>query len=202
MKLILPNNNDINGIVHYIQSVDRNKAGNYVKIENSTLQVDYLDWRSAEALIRYDLYKSEGQSNWCSQDIPSSYFILSFFKYSVEITNYTFITRNYNIDHFPKNWKVEGANDGINWQYIDHETDQSDLSQLSVMKTYKVKSPGRYKYFKFEHNGTNSRGFNFFCLGKVDIFGKLYGARSDKECTSKRKGKENKLLIFILIVLE
>ena len=201
MKLILPNSNDINGIVHYIQATYRNKAGNLVKIENSTHQVDGNNWRSAEALIRYDLYKSEGQSNWCSENMPSSYFILSFSRHSVEITNYTFITRNFLSSDFPKNWKVEGSNDPLNWQYIDHETDQNDLNQLSVTKTFKVRSPGRYKYFKFTHNGTNSVGNKFFCLGKIDIFGVLYNKGSDRDCTCKRKLRENKLSMFIFIVL-
>lgn len=202
MKLILPDNDDINGIIHYMQTIYGSKVQSLVKMENSTVQVDYMRWRDAEALIRYDLYKSEGPSNWCSENKPNSYFILSFSRHLIEMTNYTFITRNANeADDFPANWKVEGSNNKNDWQYIDHKTSQSALRQLSVMKTFKVQKPGKYKYFKFEHNGTGSGGRNFFCLGKIDVFGKLYGILPDKECSCMYKGRECKLILSLFHII-
>ena len=146
MKLILPNGNDLVGVIHYLQTIHKNNHNEYIKTEQSSQQIDDAKWGSSDALINYNLYKVEGQSNWCSQHIQDSSFTIKFPRNSVMITNYTFLTRNIDVQNFPVNWKVEGSN-GEGWTYIDHKYNYLELRGLSLIRTFNVKSPGKYKYF-------------------------------------------------------
>ena len=202
MKLFLPKGNDLTGIIHYLQIRYKNNAKNLVKTQNSTQQFDELNWGSSDVLINYELYASIGQNNWCSQRFDNSYFILYFPKNFVKIMNYTFVNRNYNKLNFPVNWKVEGSNNGNNWEYIDHRKDYRELNDLGVMKTFQVNSPGKYQYFRFMQNGTNYNSQLYFTLGKIDIFGMLFGVVDD-ECrySNKRISLTKKSLIFMQLII-
>ena len=198
MKVIEQFDNDFNGVIHYLQAVYRGKASQLVNIQHSSQQISSNEWGPSQSLINYSLVKAECQSNWCSESIENSNFTIKFTKHSIDITRYTFITRNILSAEFPMNWKVEGSNDDVTWEYIDHRLMQTDMSEVAKKKTYEVLGPGRYKYFRFVHNGTNSDGHWHFCLGKVDIFGKLYGVNDT--CRQSYKRKESKLYILLLIL--
>ena len=200
MKQILPAGDDLVGIIHYLQIRHKNNQNEYIKINQSSRQDDSSNWGSTDVLINYNLSKVEGQSNWCSQQIKNSNFTIFFPKNSVMITNYTFLTRNTDVQNFPSNWKVEGSNGG-EWTYIDHKINYLNLKGLSLMKTFSVQRPGKYKYFRFVQNGTNSNGRDYFSLGKVDIFGKLYDVNEAKECTIKYKREKSNLSTLIQILL-
>ena len=111
MKLIEQFDNDINGVIHYLQAVYRDKASQLVNIQHSSLQIDPNNWGPSQSLINYSLVKAEGPSNWCSQNIENSKFTIIFSRHSIDITKYTLITRNTGSGDFPKNWKVEESND-------------------------------------------------------------------------------------------
>ena len=202
IKQFLPNGDDLIGIIHYLTIRYKNNAKNFVKTQNSSQQFDYVNWGSSDVLINYELYSSIGPSNWCSENDKDSFFILHFPKNSVKITNYTFVNRNHDKRNFPENWKVEGSNDGDDWEYIDHRIDYKELNDLGVMKTFQVNNPGKYKYFKFTQNGTNYSNQLYFTLGKVDIFGLLFGV-NDKfcRCSCKRIGSIPNTLFFVQLIM-
>lgn len=200
VKTILPKGDDVVGIIHYIQSNYKNR-NNFIEMKNSTLQVDSQNWGSIYTIVNYTLYTSEGQSNWCSKNIPNSNFTMIFKGFSIRITNYTFTTRNYNANDFPMNWKVEGSNNGKDWIYIDHKIDQKSLLKLGATKTFGVEKTGRYSQFRFVQNGTTSNKCHFFGLGKIDLFGELYITTENDNSSCMNKRNVIKIIhLFVVLV--
>lgn len=172
-----------------------------IKTEESSILIHQNNWGSSHSLIDYSLTAITGQSNWCSDDIPNSNFSIYFPRNHIKITNYTFVTRFVDSADHPCNWKVEGSNDGNIWEYIDHKTNQKDLNGLGIMKTFEVQKPYTYKHFRFVQNGTNSRNYNYFSLGKIEIFGTLYGIGASKFMIRQVNNKRCSFTLFSVVYL-
>lgn len=179
----------------------KDKSSNFVKIEASSRQDDNQNWGNADVLINYVKIKYEGQSNTCTKNQPNSFFILSFPRNTIRMTDYTLMTRTNYIDDMPTTWKVEGSNNynSEEWEYIDHRIKSDSLLQLRTAKTFHVARPGNFRYFKFTHNGTNSVSRYFFCLGKIDIFGKIYGM-PDRDCSCAKRRRQSIISFFFYIL--
>jgi RHS repeat-associated protein len=54
----------------------------------------------------------------------------------------------------PKNWQLQGSNDGLGWTTVDTRTNQADTLSLHTT-TYTVASPGSYKYYRLNITANN-----------------------------------------------
>ena len=68
----------------------------------------------------------------------------------------------------PKEWTVEGSNDGINFNLLDTQKDQS-FNKRKETKNYEIKNPGSYKYYRL--NIIANRGDNRTQLSEWDLVG-------------------------------
>jgi len=139
----------------------------------SSKLVDSFNWGEAIAMIDYDRTKEESQSNWCSNNIENSYFIIEFPKNRVHVTDYSLVSRNYAPADMPRTWRLDGSLNGVNWHYIDKVENYEGLKEKNTLKTFHVKKPGAYKLFRFMQTGPSSRNLSFFTLGKVELFGEI-----------------------------
>ena len=57
-------------------------------------------------------------------------------------------------------WTLEGSNDNLTWHFIDYQNCDYLLT-LNTIHSFKVKSPGTYRYFRFTQTGLNDDKRNF-----------------------------------------
>ncbi len=62
---------------------------------------------------------------------------------------------SYYTGHFPKNWTIQGSNDGTNWVILDTRTNQS-AGSARMRKRYVIQSPGTYTHYRLNITATNS----------------------------------------------
>ena len=198
MTRVIPYGNDMVGVVHVLQNAYKEKAKEFIKIENSSRQNDSKNWGSADALIKYGDSGEYHSNTFCSMNLKNSFFILFFPENLVEITHYTFYSRNVAKQDMLQTWVVEGSNNKVRWNYIDHVVNDTDIIELGITKTYKVKRPGKYRYFRFLQNGTNSIGRDYMSLCKFDIFGSIFGKREIR-CTPNYKQNHLPKTPFIML---
>lgn len=172
--IVKPNGNDIVGVVHKLIETKGIDVTSIVDVYGTSPVSDGQNWVKPAVLVDYKATTVIGQSNWCSINIANSNFTMSFRNNLIRITDYTLISRNFNPYDMPKNWVVKGSIDNKVWHYIDHRESEPSLKQGAATSTFHVKNPGTYSHFIFIQNGTNWNGRNFFTLGKVDLFGKIY----------------------------
>ena len=198
--IVKPNGDDIVGVIHAIADKKRVNSKNIVDVHGTTAVVDGQNWAQANILVDYSATAVKGESNWCSTNTVNSYFIIIFKQYLIHITDYTLISRNFNPYDMPKNWVVKGSKDNVNWEYIDHRISDANLKTGASIKTFHVNKQGKYTHFMFTQNGTNWNGRNFFTLGKVDLFGKVYETFYGFQCSCKWKERRFNIMIYILFL--
>ena len=165
------NETDDDGIIHEIRRTNLNEFYHFVGITASSTQVDERNWGTEKVLLNYDLPLDQTWNNWCSTNTPNSSFIISFHQFRLRITNYSMRSRGTDVFDMPKSWVVEGSNDNTTWKYIDQQLVTTCFKEINKVHTFQVSHSGLYRYFRFTHHKTNHHERNFFCLGKVDLFG-------------------------------
>ena len=116
------------------------------------------------------------QNNWASKNLPNSYYSIYFPKHLIELTHYTLQTQtNHSLDT-PKSWRLDGSIDGINWENIDIKSNVQETKNTQgysyIVNVNKVVP--KYSHFKFTQTDVNHSGINFFDIGKIEFFGKLF----------------------------
>ena len=142
-----------------------------------------------------NLFNYSTNSWWCSNPIASSYFTIDFIK-PIFITNYTFEVYDWTSNGaYPKAWEGVGI---LNNEQKIAQISNSGLNQNVHVKTFPTLTTGPFKSIRFTHTGNNLRGDNYFCIGKLDIFG-FY--ESDVYYRSKCLNKNRSRLFILIIVL-
>ena len=199
-KIILPNGNDLQGVIHYLQVANKRIKDQIIKINSTPSEFETIKWGVIDAIIDYNKAIPNYLNNWCSQNIANSNFTIYFPRNKVQVTNYSILSRNIDLYSMLQTWKVEGSNNNETWSYIDHRINEKEITQLGVLKTYAAKNIGTYKYFRFTQNGTSTKQNNHFCLCKVDLFGVIFGNFPECSRPISRRNEMN-CAIFLIIFM-
>ena len=73
--------------------------------------------------------------------------------------------------NFPKSWKVEALYNSISYEIDKHTNETIFLSNFTSV-IFNI-TQGFYTSFKFTMTGSNSNGYNTFCLNYIDFYGFL-----------------------------
>ena len=164
------NDNDINGIIHWIRERHYHEFYRFADATSSSVEKKSHQWSNAKCLLNYDVTAKETWNNWCSKNEPNSNCTISFYQHRLYITHYSIQSRTTSAADMPKSWTVTGSNDNVTWHFIDNQNSPS-LLQSAVTHNFAVEYPGSYKYFRFTQTSNNSNNRYFFCLSKIDFFG-------------------------------
>ena len=148
-----------------------------------SVNIDMLD-RSDASSDPSTLFDNTETYEVCTGNIPDAYFIFSFPKHFIILTNYTFSTNIVWDDYknFPVSWKVEGAyHANGEWHQIGYVQDSNLLNEK--IKTFSIDIPNHVPNFftkiKFQMIGKSSNQVKYyFCLHKMDFFGTLISERA------------------------
>jgi hypothetical protein len=84
------------------------------------------------------------------------------------INSYTVTSANDASDRDPKNWNLQGSNDGTNWTMVNSQNNQSFGSRFEV-KTYPVSNTTAYKQYRL--NVTANNGSSLLQIAEIQLFG-------------------------------
>ena len=85
------------------------------------------------------------------------------------VSEYTISSYSVNILEYPKNWTLEGSNDGgINWVVVDSQTNQINWNDAE-MRSYTVATPGVYLLYRL--NITANNGSNYTVFNELELIG-------------------------------
>jgi len=73
------------------------------------------------------------------------------------VTRYDLSSANDEPGRDPRDWQLQGSNDGINWATLDAQSGQSWESRL-LTKQYSVSAPGAYRYYRLNILANNGAG--------------------------------------------
>ena len=160
------------GIITYINSEHSDDLYNYIKIyPNSTSNQGTREGANALINISYQNLPNVDfkRKDWCSENIPNSYFILYFPHFYISPSYYAFQSRNQSDQYYPKSWYVQGSLNQINWINISEKV--SNAMDKNEQQIISLDKQGIFKYFKFiQIEAVNE---NYFCLQKIELYGRI-----------------------------
>ena len=114
--------------------------------------------------------------NWESdhKDTNPEYTIV-FLKNRVSLNGYGFRTDDGpgNPD-FPRSWYVHGSNDRENWTQIDYKPPEDHFTDFDQIKNFKVEKQEPFRFLRFQLNGKNYAGTDYFCFMQIEVYGSMY----------------------------
>lgn len=100
----------------------------------------------------------------------------------------------------PYSWEVYGSFDGVNFTLIDTKTSTA-LLEVSASKNFEPDVKDfKLRYLKVVQT-TNYNSRDFFCLNKIELFGKLI--QDVDRCTSYKSfySKNNRIICMLVCFL-
>ncbi|OHT08080.1 hypothetical protein TRFO_23523 [Tritrichomonas foetus] len=111
-----------------------------------------------------------------TDDKPNSWLAFDFNNFKLCPTSYSLQSYYLGKPGFsnPRNWILEGSNDGRYWSTIDTEEDNAVLNGKNVVKNFIVNCDESFKLFRIRQTGKNWAGKDQLTLSKVEFFGELF----------------------------
>ena len=157
------------GIISWANTHFKDTWNDYVLVTpSSTASIQGRN--GAQCLINRSVSGENRADNWCSYAEKNQYFILSFPKFYVIPTFYSFKSKMLD-DVFPVSWIVEGSLDKSHWSLIDTKTGIEELKGTGKKATFSLDRSGIFKHIKFTIK--ESTVLVSFCLKTVEIFGSI-----------------------------
>lgn len=74
-----------------------------------------------------------------------------------------------------KNWKLEGSNNGINWDYIDENSDSEGLNYSNIRCVYIVywNKDKYYRYVRLTQTGLNWNNNYQMEIAFMEFYGRI-----------------------------
>lgn len=162
-------NGDDNGLFYFLgtdlgTTQWANPAGNNLTATASSTE-------NGSANLLTDRQNSEF---WTTQ-VANSWVRFQILTGKLKCNYYSLRTRGTNPDYYPRNWILQGSNDGSTWIDLDAQVNNTTLSAPGQWLSLPVSTNDSYSYFRLLQNGLNSSNSHYFCLGEIELYG-LYAA--------------------------
>lgn len=123
-------------------------------------------------------YNNNNIRYFCSKDLENSFVCIDFKDYSVIPLKYAICGENSSLLDKrlnPKEWIIEGSNDGISWYVIDFQKDVLFTSTRNYMHVFTIQynNENSFRYLRMRMTGKNWEDNYTFKLGSIEFFGKL-----------------------------
>ncbi len=119
---------------------------------------------------RLQAFDNEQQTKWLTFD--TSGWLSYEFASATTIASYSITSANDVQARDPQDWRLEGSNDGINWQVLDNRSGER-FSQRFQKKTYTISQPQAFKHTRL--NVTSNLSGNILQLAEIELFGEQDG---------------------------
>ncbi|MEH2322051.1 MAG: hypothetical protein V7K32_00310 [Nostoc sp.] len=158
-------NGDASGLFYYLGT---NKGtSNWINPAGTSVNVTA---SSTEAGNPTSLIDRQG-SEWFSHPIANSWVSFAITSGKLLCNYYSIRSRATNTDYYPRNWKLQGSNDGATWIDLDIQVNNETLNAVSQWLSLPVSSNTSYSNFRIIQNGLDSSNADYFCLGEFELYG-------------------------------
>ncbi|WP_186176552.1 discoidin domain-containing protein [Vibrio jasicida] len=154
-----------------IQLAEVELLGNFPTIVNLTQQYPGRSSASASNAPKEDhshAFDENRATKWLT--FSSTGNITYYFPKPVTVHQYSLTSANDASDRDPQNWKLLGSNDGVTWQILNSQTQQSFTKRFQT-KLYQLATPLSYQYIKLEIS--KNHGSEILQLAELTLKGNI-----------------------------
>jgi PKD repeat protein len=173
---------------HFRLNITQNSGDSYIQIAELSLTGHYAvnpsvpdntsvltDIDSGMVTFSNQIHAGEGainlfddleSSKWLAQS-PSAWVAYEFTKNAI-ISGYNLTSANDAQDRDPKNWTLEGSNDGSQWSTLDRQTNQRFANRYSTNR-YQLNNSQSFSFYRL--NISSNQGANYTQLAELELVG-------------------------------
>jgi hypothetical protein len=74
------------------------------------------------------------------------------------VSAYTIVSGNDATGRYPRNWTLQGSNDGVAWSVLDTVADEASAYSYNTPRTYVVDAPGDFARYRLAITANNGAG--------------------------------------------
>jgi hypothetical protein len=117
----------------------------------------------------------EGKTVFVSLNAPNQWISYDFKTHRVKLTHYAIRSRFDGIkgSNNPKNWVVEGSEDGSHWIMLDSKCDNHDLNGGNITKVWDVHSNTLFRCVRLRQTAVAHSGKLYLVISSFELFGSL-----------------------------
>lgn len=145
------------GIIHHI----KNQSGVILNVDCS----------SSIIFFPFENVLKDDHLQWISENHENSWIRFHFPNHKLLLSGY--LLRSCKNSIYPKNWKLEGSFDFLNWYLIDARSNQNVLKGQYTEKHFLCQETTSFPIFQFTQLGNNNIGNFSFSLTLCEFFGKF-----------------------------
>jgi hypothetical protein len=163
-ELTYASNGDVNGLAYFIGT--KKSTVTWQNPHNNGLIMSASDIAAGTIDSLVDRQPSE----FYTSTIDNSWIKLTISSGSLKCKYYSIRNRS-NTDHYLRNWKLQGSNDGSVWVDLDTRINNTTLNSASQWLSFPITTTNFYTQFRLLQNGVNSAGYAYLCLGEIELYG-------------------------------
>jgi hypothetical protein len=165
-------NSPLEGIIDYL----RNKCGGNVR--DLSVAISASSVRSNDASDAVANIAAGGSGNWFFSQSASGQWVCYDFRDSrVTLTHYAIQScdggTGPNWDN-PKNWCLEGSQDGTSWTELDRRENNTELDKCSKVVSFSVSCSTKVRLIRLRQIGVNCAGSQEFVFSRLELFGTFF----------------------------
>ena len=134
-----------------------------------TYEVSHTPVNSSESGAK--LFDNSSSTKYCTFINASDAVTMTYHStQSARLTSYTITSANDYDGRDPKNWRLEGSNNGTSWETIDTRSDQS-FSARFQKKTYDVTTSKVFSHYRLVVTDRKTASSTVFQIAEMELFG-------------------------------
>ena len=163
------NDGDTNGLFYYLGQIGNNNVWsnpcNTSRLSITSSSVESGSVTSLTDRQESSFFTNSNPDNWVQFSLGSS---------KLKCNYYSIKTRNNSYGYYPRNWKLQGSNDGSTWDDLSTQIDNTALVNNSQWLSLPVQSNIKYSIFRLLSTGQTSSGYYYIVLGEVELYGEYF----------------------------
>jgi hypothetical protein len=157
----------LNGIIaHLTRGCGGNVHDRNTVAISASANEDFLEKNAADSEVENCFESNNSANQWLCYDFktmtikPTHYSIRSYF------------TGNPG-SHNPKNWVIEGSQDGNSWIELDRRDNNNELNGGDPTRTFSISRSEEVRLIRIRQTGLNHAGYHILLFSSFEIFGCL-----------------------------
>ncbi|WP_165233352.1 glycosyl hydrolase family 95 catalytic domain-containing protein [Aquisphaera insulae] len=116
-------------------------------------------------------------TKWCVQDPGRTVAWQADLASPREVRSYSLTSADDMPERDPRDWVLEGSNDGKAWTLLDHRTLDAPFAKRFEARTFEIAHPGAYRSYRFTF--TPTPGVSHFQVAEIALAGVTLGGDAD-----------------------
>lgn len=118
-------------------------------------------------------FADRADSDFATPNDANSWVTVDLISKRLKLTHYSIKSRSGAVSDLPRNWKMQGSNDGSSWTDLDIQVGNQSLTTSNQWITIPVSTTEFFRYFRHQQTGSTNTNAYYLTFGEWELYGTL-----------------------------